>query len=303
MRALVTGGAGFIGSHLVRALLARGDRVRVLDDFSSGTEARLASLGGSLDIIRGDVRDAASVARAVAGTDLVVHLAAQVSVPRSVVEPLFTADVNVLGTLRVLEACRAAGASRFVLASSCAVYGDQPPPLRESALPMPLSPYAASKLAGESFVAAAAHGGLGAISLRFFNVYGAGQDAHSAYAAALPAFAAAVAAGRAPRLFGDGLQERDLIHVDEVVRAILLALEAPPEAVGHAFNVGTGRAITMLELARRVGEVLGQSVTPSHEPARSGDIRFSLADTTRARDLLGFEDRIDLVEGLRRTLH
>lgn len=302
MRALVTGGAGFIGSHVVAALLAEGHSVRVLDDFSSGHEERLSPLAGPLEVLRGDVRDGEIVAKATESVNAVVHLAAQVSVPRSVAEPELTADVNVSGTVRVLEAGRRAHAGAFVLASSCAVYGDQPSPVSESSLPRPNTAYAASKLAGEAFVAAFSEAGLPGVSLRFFNVYGSGQDANSAYAAALPAFVAAIGSGRPARLFGDGLQERDLVHVDDVVRAIGLALEVPTQARGRAFNVGTGQATTMLGLARLVGEILGRDMAPSHESARPGDLRFSRADVTLAREVLGFEARVDLAEGLRRTL-
>ena len=302
MRVLVTGGAGFIGSHLVRALLARGDQVTVLDDLSTGRAENLAGLEQSIDFRRGDVRSADDVREAVARVDAILHQAAQVSVPRSVEEPVLTGDVNVLGTVRLLEAARHSGNVRFVLASSCAVYGDAPPPIREDAQPRPVSPYAASKLAGEHFVAAAAHAGLRALSLRYFNVYGRGQDARSAYAAVVPAFAQALSEGRSPRIFGDGEQERDLCHVSDVVHANLLALEARPEAFGRAFNVGTGRAVTMNELARQIGGVLGRDIAPVHEPERAGDLRRSLADTALAREVLGFEAEIGLEDGLRRTL-
>ena len=300
MKVLVTGGGGFIGSHLVRALLGRGDSVRVLDDWSTGLRARLEGLRGDLEILDGDVRDARMAARACEGADGVLHEAAQVSVPVSVADPVTTADVNVTGLVTLLHAARAAGALRFVLASSCAVYGDAPSARQsESDAPAPASPYAASKLAGEAFVRAACREGLRGVCLRYFNVYGEGQRPDSAYAAVVPAFFAALRAGRQPAIHGDGSQSRDLVAVRDVVRANLAALEAPDAAVGRAFNVGTGRATSVLALAEAIAAALGVSLKPAFEPARAGDVRRSLADTTLAEALLGFRAETTLDEGLR----
>ncbi len=301
MRVLVTGGAGFIGSHLVRALALRGAAVRVLDDFSSGSRERLASVARDIEILEGDIRDEAAAARATADVEAVFHLAAQVSVPRSVEAPAETADINVTGLATMLHAARAAGACRFVLASSCAVYGDggEAVARSEDRPAHPASPYAASKLAGEAFVAAACRSGLPGLSLRYFNVYGPGQRPDSAYAAVVPAFRAALAAGRAPVLHGDGLQTRDFIHVSDVVRANLIALDAPAACLGRAFNVGTGQATTIMELALTLSGILRATVAPVHVEARAGDVRHSLASTALADQLLGFCAEVDLADGLR----
>ena len=296
MKVLVTGGGGFIGSHLVRALLARGDSVRVLDDWSTGLRSRLEGLTGDLDVLDGDIRDARAAERACDGAQGVLHEAAQVSVAASVDDPVTTADVNVTGLVTLLRAC---GSRRFVLASSCAVYGE-PATVRqaESDPVAPASPYAASKLAGEAFVRAACREGLRGVSLRYFNVYGAGQRPDSAYAAVVPAFFAALGSGLSPVIHGDGSQSRDLVHVDDVVRANLLALDAPEAALGRAFNVGTGRATSVLELARGIAGALGVTFTPTFAPARAGDVRASLADPSAAEAALGFRSRVGLPEGL-----
>jgi nucleoside-diphosphate-sugar epimerase len=300
VRVLVTGGGGFIGSHLVRALLSRGDVVRVLDDWSTGLRARLDGLGGSLEIVDGDVRDPRVARRACEGMDGVRHEAAQVSVVRSVEDPRETADVNVTGLAVMLRAAREAGATRFVLASSCSVYGDAAGEVQsETDATSPASPYAASKLAGEAFVAAACREGMRALSLRYFNVYGAGQRPDSAYAAVVPAFFAAARAGRSPVVHGDGSQSRDLVHVDDVVRANLAALGAPDSSLGRTFNVGTGRGTSVLELARRIARIAGSDAQPVFEEARPGDVRHSRASTHRAESELGFRAEVDLDEGLR----
>jgi nucleoside-diphosphate-sugar epimerase len=300
VRVLVTGGGGFIGSHLVRALLARGDSVAVLDDWSTGLRSRLEGLSGDLEILDGDVRDARLAARACEGADGVLHEAAQVSVAVSVEDPVTTADVNVTGLVTLLGAALSAGARRFVLASSCAVYGEALSPRQSEAdMPAPASPYAASKLAGEAFVRAACRQGLRGVCLRYFNVYGAGQRPDSAYAAVVPAFFAALRAGRPPIIHGDGSQSRDLVAVGDVVRANLAALDAPDAAVGRAINVGTGRATSVLALAEGIAAALGVPLSPELGPPRPGDVRSSLADTSLAEELLGFRAETSLDEGLR----
>lgn len=301
MRVLVTGGAGFIGSHLVRALLERGDRVRVVDDFSTGRESNLEGL--PVDVVRGDVRDASAVALAVDGCEAVLHEAAEVSVPRSVEDPERARSINAGGTRVVLDACRAAGVVRFVQASSCAVYGaSERERQSEADPPSPQSPYAASKLEAEVLALEATRRGLVAVSLRYFNVYGARQDPGSAYAAVVAAFASALREGRQPVVHGDGHQTRDFVHVDDVVRANLLALDAPVLAAERPVNVGTGRAISVLELGRVMGDVLGRPFAPPHLPERAGDLRRSLADTRRAHEVLGFDAGVTLEEGLERTV-
>lgn len=300
MRVLVTGGGGFIGSHLVRALLSRGDSVRVLDDWSTGLRSRLEGLAGDLDVIDGDIRDERVVARACAGAHGVLHQAAQVSVPRSVEAPRETADVNVTGLVTLLSAALRAGTRGFVLASSCAVYGEPRNERQSESSPCaPASPYAASKLAGEAFVQAACREGLRGVSLRYFNVFGAGQRPDSAYAAVIPAFVSALRAGRAPLIHGDGRQSRDLVHVSDVVRANLLALDAPDEAVGCAFNVGTGRATSVLDLATILAGLVEGGRPPEFGSPRPGDVRHSLADTSRAASVLGFRAETGLEDGLR----
>jgi len=301
VRVLVTGGAGFIGSHVVRALVARGDDVRVLDDLSTGRRANLDSVADRVDLRVGDVRDVSAVEAAVEGCDAVSHQAAVVSVPRSVTDPVETVEVNLLGTVRLLEAAAASGTvRRFVLASSAAVYGDAPTgPCAEDGPLEPLSPYAVSKLAAEDHVALAArrHGLVG-ISLRYFNVYGAGQDPASPYAAVVPLFATAVAAGQAPVILGDGRQTRDLCHVTDVARANLAALAAAPALAGEAFNVGTGRSVSVAELAAELIRLSGRKLEPRHEKARPGDVRHSVAAVERARRGLAFEATTPLAEGL-----
>lgn len=301
MRVLVTGGGGFIGSHLVHALLERGDGVRVLDDWSTGLRERLEPLSGDLEVIDGDIRDEAMVARACEGMNAVLHEAAQVSVVRSVEAPRETADINVTGLVTLLSAALTTGARAFVLASSCAVYGEPSAEIQaESDSAAPASPYAASKLAGEAFVRAACREGLRGVSLRYFNVYGKGQRPDSAYAAVVPAFLSAYREGRRPVIHGDGTQSRDLVSVEDVVRANLAALEAPDAALGHAFNVGTGRATSVLELSRALAAVTGSSLEPEFGPSRPGDVRRSRADTRLAEKLLGFRARVELAEGLAR---
>ena len=300
---LVTGGAGFIGSHLVSRLLAGGASVRVFDDESSGDFGRLDGLAGDLERVRGDVRDVAALARATAGVDRVFHQAADVSVPRSVEDPSTTYAVNVTGTLNVLEAARAAGVRRVVMASSSAVYGDDPEmPKREGMAPRPISPYASSKLADEGLCEVWARCyGLETVALRYFNVYGPGQDPASAYAAVVPKMIDLVRQGRSPVIYGDGEQTRDFVYVGDVVEANLLAM-ASPRASGGVFNIASGGGISLNRMLDLIGDVIGRELTAEYHPERAGDIRHSLADASLAAEELGFRATTPFAEGLRRTM-
>ncbi len=301
--ALVTGGAGFIGSHLVDALVAEGWSVRVLDDFSSGREQNLAASRDRIELLRGDVRDPEGVARAVDGVEVVFHQAALASVPRSVREPLLSHAVNVGGTLEVLERARRAGVRRVVYAASSSVYGDAPDlPKRESMRPEPLSPYALQKHTGEVYCRLYSElYGLETVALRYFNVYGPRQDPRSEYAAVIPRFASACRSGERPRIHGDGNQTRDFTYVADAVRANLLAADAE-RASGSVLNVAAGRRVSIGALWKALRDLAGSDLEPIHEPQRAGDVRDSLADLTRAAELLGYAPRIELQEGLRRTL-
>jgi nucleoside-diphosphate-sugar epimerase len=302
MRTLVTGGAGFIGAHLVRRLLERGSHVRVLDNFTSGSRERLAELGPAVAVVEGDVRDPGALAAAAAGVDAIFHLAALVSVTQSVEQPVESFEVNLLGTLRLLEAARQAGVGRVVLASTCAVYGDAAAlPVSEATPPAPLSPYAASKLAAEEALRLYTRlHGLETVALRFFNVYGPGQDPSSPYAAVVPRFIAALRAGRQPTIFGDGLQTRDFIYVGDIVEG-LYAAAALPGIAGAVFNVGRGEETSVLDLARGIGEQLGVAVSPAFAPARDGELRRSYADVA-AFAAAGFRAATPLRAGLALTV-
>lgn len=308
---LVTGGAGFIGSNLVEALLRGGRRVRVLDDFSTGHRSNLADAdaweregGGSLDLMEGSICDPAAVGRAMAGVDAVLHHAAISSVPRSVEDPLLINEVGVRGTLLLLLAARERGVRRFVYASSSAVYGDSEElPKRESLPVEPISPYGIAKLAAERYVAIFHRlYGLATISLRYFNVYGPRQDPASDYAAVVPRFIRAILEGRSPVIYGDGKQTRDFNPVANVVEANLRAIDAPEDVCGRAYNVAGGIRISLLELAERLGTLVGTRVTPTHEIPRQGDIRHSLASISAARSALGYTGRVTLDEGFRIAL-
>lgn len=306
MRTLVTGGAGFIGSTLADHLLRRGDAVRVLDDLSAGSRANLAAIGAEVEVVEGDLRDAAAVARATAGIEVVYHLGADASVPRSVADPRACYDVNVMGTLNLLAAARDAGCRRVVFASSSAVYGNDPTlPKRETMPPRPASPYAASKLAGEDLCAAFRRSyGLESVSLRFFNVYGPRQDPNGAYAPVIPRFIAALRRGESPTVFGDGEQTRDFVYVADVVRALTLAADTVGTADGGGgpYNVASGQAVTLNRLIALLGDLLGVGVRTDYLPERPGDVRHSAADVSAIRAGLGWEPVISLDEGLAQTL-
>jgi len=300
---LVTGGAGFIGSHITERLVRDGHAVRVLDDFSSGKESNLDSFRDDIEIIKGDIRDADVVKRATKGVDIVFHEAALGSVPRSVVDPLTTHEVNMTGTLNVFLAARDAGVKRVVYASSSSVYGETPVlPKREDMIPQPLSPYALSKLVGEQYssVFKQIHG-FEIVSLRYFNIFGPRQDPESQYAAVLPRFVTALLGGKPPVVYGDGLQSRDFTYVENVVNANLLASEAEGIA-GRAFNVACGGRYTLLELLARLKAILGSGIEPIHEAARAGDVRDSQASIEAAEQGFGYRVSVDFDEGVRRTV-
>lgn len=299
-RYLVTGGAGFIGSNLCDELIARGHEVRVVDDLSTGKRENLAHLGGQVELIVGDIRDAGLLARAVEGCDYVLHQAAVASVPRSVAEPLLCDEVNVNGTLKVLLAAKEAGVKRVVIASSCAVYGDDPElPKRETLRAWPTSPYAVSKLAAEQYTRVASDLlGIEAVALRYFNVFGPRQDPQGDYAAVVPKFLERLLAGEPPIIFGDGAQTRDFVFVGDVVRANLAACTAP-RAPGQVCNVAGGKSYSITELAALVAEAVGRDLRPIYQPARPGDVLHSSADISLTAERLGWQPRTGLVEGLR----
>jgi UDP-glucose 4-epimerase len=300
---LVTGGAGFIGSHLADALSARGDRARVLDDLSTGKRANLQALGDRVEFIQGSVADAAAVERAMKGVELVFHQAAIASVPRSVEAPLDTHAACVTGTLNVLDAARRAGVRRVMYAASSSAYGDTPTSAkREADLPAPISPYGAAKLAAEHYCQAfAATYGVETVCLRYFNIFGPRQDPSSPYSGVISLFITALLAGKQPTIFGDGLQSRDFCYVGNVVQANLLAAEKPGVS-GRVLNIGSGRATTLLDLLETLGRLIGVKPQPKFAPPRSGDIRESLADITQARQSLSYEPKIGLEEGLAKTV-
>ena len=302
-RYLVTGGAGFIGSHIAEALVERGAEVRVLDNLSTGKRENLAAIAGEFEFLEGDIRDFETCRRAVEGVGTVFHEAALASVARSVEDPLLANAINVTGTLNLLVAARDAGVGSFVLASSSAVYGDdETMPKVEGREGRPASPYGASKLFDEKYAQAfhVLHG-MNAVSLRYFNVFGPRQDPHSEYSAVIPLFVTKVLQGERPTIFGDGGQSRDFIHVDDVVRANLAAAGSAA-AAGEALNVACGVGTTVNALLAAVNEVLGAKSEARFAPPRPGDILHSTADIGKARRLLGFAPTLSFREGLRSTI-
>ncbi len=300
---LVTGGAGFIGSHLVDALLARDARVRVLDNFATSRRENLAHVLDRVELVEGDIRDADVCRRASNGIEVVFHQAALGSVPRSMKDPSTTFAVNVLGTVNVFAASRESGVRRVVYASSSSVYGDSEKlPKREGEEGRPLSPYALSKGVGEETASVFARCyGFETVGLRYFNVYGSRQDPLSPYAAVIPRFFRAVLRGEPPVIYGDGRQSRDFTYVADAVHANLLAAFAPAEACGAAYNVASGTQTTVLDLARLVGEVAGRPIEPALEAARPGDVLHSLADLSLVGRRLGFRPETSLREGLEKS--
>ncbi len=302
MRSLVTGGAGFIGSHLVEALVKRGHSVRVLDDFSTGKRANLASVADRIELIEGDIRDRGAVQAAVRGADWVFHQAALVSVPLSVADPATNHTINVDGTLTVLEAARLEGVKCFVYASSAAVCGNSAGLPKVETMPVdPVSPYGLAKSIGEQYAQLYAQlYGLRTVGLRYFNVYGPRQDPRSPYSGVISIFVDHLANGIEPTIYGDGQQTRDFVFVSDVVRANLLAADAG-EAAGQVLNVSTSRATTILELWETLQSFAGSRLHPRFEDERRGDVRHSQASFDKARALLGYEPRVELAEGLRQT--
>jgi len=303
---LVTGGAGFIGSHLVERLLADGARVRVLDNFSASTRANLPfarAVGRRLEVIRGDIRQLGVVERAARGVRVVFHQAAMRSVPRSVKDPLGANANNVTGTLNVLEAARRARVARVVYASSSSVYGDRPDlPKREDQPPAPISPYAVSKAAGEQYAAVWTRlFGVETVGLRYFNVFGPRQDPKSEYAAVIPRFILWGLRGKPLEVHGDGAQSRDFTYIDNVVEANLLAARAASVG-GEVFNVGCGERVSLLEIIAKLETILGRRLTREHRPLRQGDVQHTLADVSKAKRLLGYSPLVPFDEGLQRTV-
>lgn len=303
MTVLVTGGAGFIGSHLVQRLVADGERVRVLDDLSNGFRANLDRIDGEFEFIEGDLRNPDDLRHAVNGVDLVFHEGALGSVPRSIADPRTSFDVNVTGTLNLLVAARDAGVRRVVYASSSSVYGDTiVSPKHEGLIPNPLSPYAITKLSAEQLCGVFTRVyGLETVALRYFNVFGPHQNPISQYAAVIPKFLTAITNGEQPIVYGDGEQSRGFTYIENVVNGNLLAGRAPA-AVGQVINLASDRSVSVNSMLRQMGDLLGLDPNPRHEPPRTGDIRDSLADLTRARELLGFEITVQFEEGLARTV-
>ncbi|GJM45179.1 MAG: GDP-mannose 4,6-dehydratase [Gemmatimonadota bacterium] len=301
-RFLVTGGAGFIGSHLVRGVLAGGDRVRVLDDLSSGYSENLSEVSDRVDFHRGDVSDPAAVSKAVDGVDYILHHAALASVPRSVEDPWLNHRINVDGTLALLMAARDSGVKRMVLASSAAIYGDDEiSPKHEGLPPRPISPYATSKLIGEQYCAQfTACGWVSTVCLRYFNIFGPRQDPGSDYAAVVPIFLNTLLQGKAPVIYGDGGQTRDFTHVDNVVHANLLAV-ARDSAAGGVFNIGCGGSYSVNQLYERLSANLAPGVAARYVDTRAGDVRVSEASIERARRELGYEVQTGFDEGLEST--
>ena len=301
---MVTGGAGFIGSHLTHALLQAGAKVRVLDNLSTGFEANLESFDSAgVEFIRGDASDRETVKRSMEGVDYVFHQAAMASVPRSIREPALCHAWCATSTVELLHAASEAGVKRLVLASTSAAYGDSPfVSKRESDAVAPLSPYAAAKLAAEAYCRAFVTSfSMEAVILRYFNVFGPRQDPQSEYSAVIPRFVSMILSGKQPIIYGDGEQSRDFVFVGDVARANLLAATTPGVS-GCTFNIGRGERTSLLELLTKLSDILGKQIDPIHEPARVGDIRDSLADINQARSALGFEPQVSIYDGLAQSV-
>jgi UDP-glucose 4-epimerase len=303
---LITGGAGFIGSNLAHALVAKGEQVRILDNFATGREENIADLveKKKVELVRGSIVDGETVARAVKGIDYVLHQAAIPSVPRSIEDPLGGNETNVHGTVTLLDGARKAGVQRVVFAASSSAYGEKTPgePKVETMSPAPLSPYAAAKLACEYYMQAFYHSyGLETVALRYFNIFGPRQDPKSQYAAVIPNFVTAALQGRAATIYGDGETSRDFCFVENAVEANLLACTAPG-AAGQVFNIACGESTSLLQTVDIIARIVGKKIPPVHEPARTGDIKYSLADIGKAQKILGYTGLIKFPEGLERTI-
>jgi nucleoside-diphosphate-sugar epimerase len=302
VRVLVTGGAGFIGGHIVDALLSEGATVRVIDNFSTGRRENLQHNLGRIDLIEGDLRDPAACAHAVRDVELIYHQAAIPSVARSVEDPVSSDEANVGGTVKLLEAARKAGVKRVVFAASSSAYGEtEVLPKVETMMPQPLSPYAVSKLACEQYLTVFGRlYGMKTVSLRYFNVFGPRQDPKSDYAAVIPRFITTLLRGEAPTIFGDGEQTRDFCFIENVVQANLLAGRA--DVNGEVVNIACGERVSLNQLVELMNAEIGTNIPPKHGPPRPGDIRHSLADISAARRLLGYEPKFDLRAGLKKTI-
>ncbi len=303
MKYLITGGAGFIGSNLAEELVRRGHTVRILDNFSTGSEDNLKSIKDRIEIIEGDLRNYHNVREAVDGMDFVLHQGALPSVPRSVRDTLSSNEVNVTGTLNVLYAGRDAGVKRFVMASSSSVYGDTPTlPKQEDMIPMPLSPYAVSKLAGEKYFQVFANiYGMHTVALRYFNVFGPKQNPDSQYSAVIPKFIKAMLKDESPVIYGDGEQSRDFTYISNTVDVNILAAEAdcPP---GVVMNCAVHQRTTLNELVEQINKILGKNIKPQYTDPRPGDVKHSFADIERLKQTLNYEPTVLFEEGLRRTI-
>jgi len=304
MRYLVTGGAGFIGSNLVRGLVEQGHQVRIIDDFSSGHVTNLNGIDADLEVIEGDITNLDTLIDATEWVDGVFHQAAIPAVPRSIKDPIRTNAVNVTGTLNLLEACRKNKVPRVVLASSSSVYGNVDADITHEGLNLaPCSPYAAQKLATEALTKAYTETmEVGVIALRYFNVFGPFQDPMSDYAAVIPAFVRRMLQGQRPIIFGDGLQSRDFTFVGDVVAANIASMQAPSEACGRPYNIACGRRTSLLELVQSLNTILGTELDAEHQDERAGDVKHSLADISRAQTSLSWAPEVSFEEGLRRTV-
>jgi nucleoside-diphosphate-sugar epimerase len=303
MRALVTGGAGFIGSHLARRLLADGHEVRVIDNFSTGSRANLAAIEDSIELVEGDMQSYERAHNAVGGCEVVFHEAALPSVPRSIQDPLTSNAVNVIGTLNLLLASRDSGVRRVVFASSSSIYGsDLTLPKQEDRAPQPIAPYAVAKLASEGYCRSFSQVyGLETVALRYFNVFGPGQDPLSQYAAVIPRFITALLRGEAPTVHGDGEQSRDFTFIDNVVDANLLAADASGVS-GQTFNIACGDRISLNRLLEDLRAIIGTEIEANYVEARPGDVKHSLADISKAEEMLGYRPAIGFSDGLERTV-
>jgi nucleoside-diphosphate-sugar epimerase len=305
MKYLITGGAGFIGSNIVKELLKRGESINILDNFSTGRRTNITEFRTSpnLKIIEGDLRSLHMVRKAVKGVDYVLHQGALPSVPRSISDPLTSNDVNILGTLNILVAAKDYGVKRVVFASSSSVYGENNTlPKKESISVSPLSPYAITKYAAENYCHFYYHiHGLETVSLRYFNVFGPNQDPFSEYSAVIPKFIKLIMANKEPVIYGDGLQSRDFTFVENNIIANLLACESP-KAAGEVFNIACGDRYSLNDLVEGINKILGKNIEPKYIETRTGDVKHSLADISKAKSLLGYEVKTDFNKGLEKTI-
>lgn len=303
MRFLVTGGAGFIGSNIVKGLVEKGYQVRILDNFATGQRSNIEPYIKDIELIEGDIRDFWTVVKATKGIDYILHQAALPSVPRSIDNPLTTTEVNVNGTLNILEAARFNEVRRIVYASSSSVYGDSPEmPKNEDMKPMPKSPYAITKLAGEEYCMSFYNlYGLETVALRYFNVFGPRQNPFSQYSAVIPKFINMLKSGQNPTIWGDGSTSRDFTYIDNVVNANILACEKKA-AAGNVINVACNKAFTLNELVEKLNGIMGTKISPTHGPEKIGDVKHSLADIEKASSILGYRPQVDFGDGLKKTI-